>query len=259
MTSSNSFLLLLKCRFSLLFTVFLAFVSVNQAATFKIDDHIISPNAGTVTVPIKVSDFTNVGAMQFTLSWDPAVLEYKSVGDFEHSTLLSELFFFGETHFNTQTSYLDKGKLPVLYEQLFSNDVNLVDGGVICSVTFNLLGDNGSITTISFSDEPTPSKLASFAGGTPEFISENGKVTIFEDNTAPVITLKGYATEIHEVGTAYTDAGATVTDNFDTTVTVATSGTVDDSKLGIYLITYTASDASGNATAPVTRTVLVAD
>jgi len=185
MTSSNSFLLLLKCRFSLLFTVFLAFVSVNQAATFKIDDHIISPNAGTVTVPIKVSDFTKIGAMQFTLSWDPAVLEYKSVGDFEHSRLPSELFFFGETYFNTQASYLDIGKLPVLYEQLFSSDVNLVDGGVICSVTFNLLGDNGSSTTISFSDEPTPSKLASFAGGTPEFISKNGKVTIFEDNTAP--------------------------------------------------------------------------
>ena len=259
MTLSNSFLLFLQYRFSLLFTVFLAFVSLNQAATFKIDDHIISPNAGTVTVPIKVFDFTNVGAMQFTLSWDPAVLKYKSVGDFEHSTLPSELFFFGETHFNTQTSYLDNGKLPVLYEQLFSNDVKVVDGGVICSVTFDLLGDNGSSTTISFSDEPTPSKLASFGGDTPEFISKNGKVTIFEDNTAPVITLKGDATETHEAGTAYTDAGAEVTDNFDTTVTVVTSGTVDVSKLGNYVITYNASDASGNAAVPVTRSVLVKD
>ena len=88
MTSSNSFLLLLKCRFSLLFTVFLAFVSVNQAATFKIDHQTVPSGATTVTVPIKVSDFTDTGAFQFTLIWDAAVLSFKNLGDFNHSPTL---------------------------------------------------------------------------------------------------------------------------------------------------------------------------
>ena len=41
------------------------------------------------------------------------------------------------------------------------------------------------------------------------------KVTVV-DSTAPVITLKGDAEVAHEAGTDHTDAGAEVTDNFDT-------------------------------------------
>ncbi|MDG2284082.1 MAG: DUF5011 domain-containing protein, partial [Alphaproteobacteria bacterium] len=79
------------------------------------------------------------------------------------------------------------------------------------------------------------------------------------DLIAPVISLKGEYTLEHEVGTIYTDAGATALDNVDTTVSVTTSGTVDEAVPGSYTLTYTASDAAGNAATAVTRTVVVVD
>ena len=74
------------------------------------------------------------------------------------------------------------------------------------------------------------------------------------DTTAPVITVLGNDPETVEVGSTYTDAGATA----DGGETVTASGTVDTNTVGVYTITYTATDSSNNA-ATATRTVNVVD
>jgi hypothetical protein len=82
----------------------------------------------------------------------------------------------------------------------------------------------------------------------------SNEITFVIDNTAPTIALNGGSTITHEAGTAYVDSGATS----DGGETVTTSGTVDVNTAGIYTITYSASDAAGNAATSVTRTVTVA-
>ncbi len=79
------------------------------------------------------------------------------------------------------------------------------------------------------------------------------------DSTAPVITLQGSGTVNISVGDTYTDAGATATDNYDSSVTVTVGGdTVDTATAATYTITYNAFDAAGNAATEVTRSVTVA-
>jgi hypothetical protein len=77
------------------------------------------------------------------------------------------------------------------------------------------------------------------------------------DTTPPVITLRGFAAITLDWAAAYIDAGATATDNVDSSVTVSTSGAVNSAKPGVYTISYTASDAARNAATPVVRTVTV--
>ena len=77
------------------------------------------------------------------------------------------------------------------------------------------------------------------------------------DTTAPVITRNGNATISISVGANYTDAGATATDNVDSSVTVTTTGSVNAATAGTYTLTYSATDAAGNVATPVTRTVTV--
>jgi hypothetical protein len=79
------------------------------------------------------------------------------------------------------------------------------------------------------------------------------------DTTKPVITLNGSANVTIEVFTSYIDAGATVTDNYDASVSVTPGGVVDVNTLGTYTITYTATDIYGNSADSVTRTVNVVD
>lgn len=79
------------------------------------------------------------------------------------------------------------------------------------------------------------------------------------DTTAPVITLTGSDPVVLAVGDVYAELGATVTDNDPTTQLNATVGgdVVDTSTPGIYIVTYNATDPSGNTAAQITRTVNV--
>ena len=81
------------------------------------------------------------------------------------------------------------------------------------------------------------------------------------DTTVPVITLLGDTTVTIEVGTTYTDSGATAADNYDGDLTssIAIVNNVDTSTVGTYTVTYNVSDTSGNAAVSVTRTVNVVD
>ena len=80
-----------------------------------------------------------------------------------------------------------------------------------------------------------------------------------EDTTIPVITLTGDATVTIEVGSTYTDAGATAQDNYDGDITddIVTVSTVDTEAVGTYTVTYDVSDANNNDAVQVIRTVNV--
>ena len=69
-----------------------------------------------------------------------------------------------------------------------------------------------------------------------------------EDTTLPVITLLGDNPVTIEVGSTYTDAGATATDTYDGDITssIVTVSTVNTAIVGVYTVTYNVSDASGN-------------
>ena len=79
------------------------------------------------------------------------------------------------------------------------------------------------------------------------------------DETVPVITLIGSATESVAVGATYTDAGATALDDTDGDISgsIVTINNVDVNSVGSYTVTYNVSDVSGNNATEVVRTVTV--
>ena len=60
-----------------------------------------------------------------------------------------------------------------------------------------------------------------------------------------------------EAGADYTDAGATAFDTLDGAITVEVDNTVNTQVPGSYLVSFTATDAAGNAAVEVTRIVIV--
>ena len=119
--------------------------------------------------------------------------------------------------------------------------------------TVPVTDDSASINTTILGDQ-TVTYTATDSNGNTSQATRTVKVV---DTTAPVITLTGSATINLLLGETYTEQGATCTDNYDTTCTVITGGdTVDTSTVGSYIVTYNATDTSGNA-AQVSRTVNV--
>ena len=78
------------------------------------------------------------------------------------------------------------------------------------------------------------------------------------DLIPPVITIIGGTPTTVLASSTYTDQGATAVDNIDVSVSVSATGTVDTNILGIYSITYTATDSASN-TATAIRTVNVVE
>ena len=88
--------------------------------------------------------------------------------------------------------------------------------------------------------------------------SANTSVVEALDIEAPVITLTGDATVNLVVGQAYTEDGATYTDNIDDSGAATVGGdTVDVNTAATYTVTYDFTDTAGNAATQVTRTVIV--
>jgi hypothetical protein len=78
------------------------------------------------------------------------------------------------------------------------------------------------------------------------------------DQTPPVITLAGSASMTTELGSAFTDPGATASDTCGPIALFTTNGTVSVNAVGTNTLIYTAFDGSGNSTT-ATRTVIVQD
>ena len=81
-----------------------------------------------------------------------------------------------------------------------------------------------------------------------------------KDKEKPIITLIGENPQKIKLGDKYIELGATVTDNMDNNVKVKIdSSKVKTDKVGTYIVTYNAKDASGNKADKVKRTVIVED
>jgi len=93
--------------------------------------------------------------------------------------------------------------------------------------------------------------------------SSNNSISVIRtidrnDKEAPVITLKGSSTINLDVGSKYIESGYTVTDEYDKDIgsKVKITGAVNTGVIGSYILTYIATDCSGNA-GKVERTIVV--
>ncbi len=86
----------------------------------------------------------------------------------------------------------------------------------------------------------------------------NSRTVVVVDTTPPVITMNGASPLTNECHAVFVDPGATASDSCAGNVFVVTNNTVNPNAVGTYVITYVATDPSGN-TATNTRTVVVVD
>lgn len=127
--------------------------------------------------------------------------------------------------------------------------------------TATVCGASIAVTTTGVVDTHTPGIYSlTYSATANGFTSETTRiVTVEADNTAPTITLNGPNPLTVECHTGFTDPGAIAVDACAGNFGATASGAVDPNTVGQYIITYNATDPSGNAATPVTRTVNVVD
>jgi len=112
----------------------------------------------------------------------------------------------------------------------------------------------GSVNTAAVGNYPLTYDAVDAAGNNAIQV---GRTVTVADISAPVITLNGGDVTL-EVGSVYTDQGATAVDNLDLNPVVTVDNQVNNGLLGVYSVIYSSTDAAGNS-ASVTRKVTVVD
>ncbi len=148
---------------------------------------------------------------------------------------------------------------------LAPGDVSLNATGT-ASATVGVSG-SGNTRTVTLSNTTGSGALAiSLAAGTASNSAGPAPAAgpsspVVVDNTPPVLSLVGSATVVVGIGDAFTDPGATATDNVDGNLTgaITVEGSVNTAVVGSYSLVYRVQDQVGNSASPVTRTVNVVD
>ena len=189
--------------------------------------------AGTYTVTYNVTDSSSNAAAQQTRT--------VNVGDFTAPVI--SLIGSATVNIELGTSYTDAG----------ATATDNIDGILTSSIV-----STGSVNTSAQGSYTISYNVADAAGNNATQVI---RTVVVSDKTAPIIALLGSAAINHEQGTAYSDPGASATDNIDGNITanITVSGFVDANASGTYTLSYNVSDASGNNATTVTRTITVAD
>jgi len=144
-------------------TILVAAMFFLVPATYSQTSLTISPttitgNTGeTVTVSLIVNDFTDIVSMQYGIKWDPAVIQYNSVDDLNLDLNVG--------NFNADVS---GGFLSFSWFDGTTVGQSLSDGSTLFTMSFTVLGDASSGSTITF---------ASRQGLTIEITDTSGEVT----------------------------------------------------------------------------------
>lgn len=96
-----------------------------------------------VTVKIRVSNFTDIGGIQWTIRWDPTVIQYSSIGDFNLPDLSTGSF---------NVTKVSQGYFTTSWYN--QNGVTRANGDSIFTIKFKLIGADGKASNIDFSGTP---------------------------------------------------------------------------------------------------------
>jgi len=170
------------------FVIILIFASAlfSQSVYFITGNETVSVS-GSIAVPVTVKNFTGINGVQFSMQWNPAILQFNSISD------------QGIPSMNFNTDQAASGILSfVAYN---STPQTLSECAVFFKLNFTALGSSGSSSSITFTDTPTPRRVT-IESTYLTFVSDNGSVFISPVQVKARVLLEGpYNTSTHMMKT----------------------------------------------------------
>jgi hypothetical protein len=160
----------------------LLFITFNAFAV----DFIISKETvkkGSIArVKISTKGFNNLIGVQLSVNFDPALLQYESI-----SIPNAEISKF----YDVNITNVQRGSLPFLWTETSGNKgITLAENEVFLQVSFRVIGDIGSVTPVSISNNPTPLKAVDQMLKYAPVTKTDGSVTITKIQTPIDIEIK---------------------------------------------------------------------
>jgi hypothetical protein len=118
---------------------------------------------------VQVADFDQLLSMQYSVKWDPAILQFKSIQNFQLGGL-------GPEDFGAHRAA--EGILTSVWIDENLQGVTVADGATIYQICFDVKGASGQSTEVTFSDGPTPFEVVNLKEEVVDIKGVAGRVTI---------------------------------------------------------------------------------
>ncbi|MEO1260854.1 MAG: cohesin domain-containing protein [Bacteroidota bacterium] len=122
-----------------------------------------------VCVPVTVAQFIGIVSMQYTMTFDPTVLKFKTIRNFGLP---------GMTIDNFGARAADKGILAYSWFDADVQGISMPDGTKLYDVCFETIGESGTSSTVEFADAPVVIEISNSASQFLGIDGTNGRVSI---------------------------------------------------------------------------------
>ncbi len=126
-------------------------------------------SGGTTCLDITTRDVTDILSIQYSMNWDPKVLQYEKVQAFGIENLAAQ-------NFGATTA--DKGELATSWYDPSLEGITMKDGSVLYQVCFKAIGEAGSSSEVRISGVPVIKEVSNKKGQILGLSSKKGMVTV---------------------------------------------------------------------------------
>jgi gliding motility-associated-like protein len=143
--------------------------------TFTVNNQVVE-SGQNICVPIVMENFDGFNAGMGKLGWDPDVLSFTGI----QNTIPGS--------FNDNQTMVSNGMYNFIWENLDpANPVNFPDGTILFEICFDAVGNVGDMTDIDMEEFMSEWGFTDASGAEPPMVLNNGKVTIVDQPSDPVI------------------------------------------------------------------------
>lgn len=125
-------------------------VPLQAQPSFFVPDQVVDPGV-FINTDVKVSSFSNIIGVQFSVAWDSTVLRYLGLQDFAMDITEEE---------NFGTNNASGGNIGFFWFDNAVTGVFLNDSTSLFSIKFEVIGDPNDSTFISFTNTPTSIEIS---------------------------------------------------------------------------------------------------
>ncbi len=161
---------------------------VNMGSCNPVDNVLITlpevstPPGGQICVPVTVENFSQIVSTNFSLQWDPTVLQYTGVQNYviPPMSLPPDVL-------NAQL--VSQGELGVALNTNNGSPFSVMNGGTLFEVCFTAIGQLGDCTSLAVTNTPTQIGIENQQGAQQAITADSGQVCI---NFTPLTMLSQF-------------------------------------------------------------------